>query len=560
MHSLILIPWHIGNRRDITVNAVGRMRSLHWFLAENPEAAKREFSEMLSGNSPANNFILLPETADPEVLARVCRLLETEDVGLIASGGAPCFVDPGAWLVRALRQRGVPIVSQGGASILSAIFSLSGVEWIGRPNLASIMFFAQRYSADKRSFLEALRRQDDEQPVIVLLQTGDFEACLRALRSAIGARQISVFFDVTKDRRKYPYADQVRTLSCPRWLEEARALDWERISEIALMIHPLVAGGLSLTADVFGTYEAQAKGSQAAPGHEAILRVSFACNQACGFCFVDLSGRLVPVDEIERELDSMRPEARRAEYLVISGGEPAAHPRLPDIVELCRRKGFRDILVQTNAVHLSKRSLALKLGRLSFLVSLHSHVSQTYDELTRSKSQLPLALKGIRNILAIEGNRVIVNVVVNSLNYAELPAFVDFLDELRRPHPIVISFSMLNDIGLIRTPKLGIDLGKAAPFLDEAVSRCRTKGVEVASFTGDCSIPVCQLSEPEGRASKSVYSQDDVFYRAKFERGESLGRAKSPQCRSCRYDGRCRGVPIEYARRFGLAALEPAAV
>ena len=58
---------------------------------------------------------------------------------------------------------------------------------------------------------------------------------------------------------------------------------------------------LELTADVFRLDEAEAAYGEdpSIPGREALLRVSFACNQNCGFCFVAISKKIVPLEEIE---------------------------------------------------------------------------------------------------------------------------------------------------------------------------------------------------------------------------------------------------------------------
>ena len=315
---------------------------------------------------------------------------------------------------------------------------------------------------------------------------------------------------------------------------------------------------IRLTTDVLKVSEAESTRDDG-PGHEATLRISFACNQNCGFCFVDLSKTIVPLREIESSLDLMSPHARAAEYLVISGGEPTTHPDLPKILRLCRKKGFARILIQTNGVLLSKQNAAEKLGTLTYLISFHSHRPDIYDQLTRSKRQFKPAVQGIRNILKIDANTVILNIIINNLNYTDLPDHIDFIAGLREGRPISVFFSMLNDVGLVKTPQLAVDLRMARPFINEALKRCRKKGVNVMSFTGNCAPPVCQTDKPASYRSRSKYSQGDVQYLDDFTGADGGGRAKSLSCRNCSCDQYCRGVPVDYAKRFGVSMLRPVA-
>lgn len=238
MPALILIPWHIGDRRDLTLNAVRQIRRLTFFAAEDPESAEMEFERALGADGRGKTFIALPEKDDPVLLERILGVLESEDVGLVASGGAPCFVDPGAWLVRALRRREIPVTALAGASCLPVIFSLSGLEWTGRPHLAGIFFFAPRHSHRQTTFAEAFARQDPAVAAVVLLRAADFSACVSALLASAADRRVSVFFDLTKDPQRFPYAGRVRVLPCSEWLKESGQIDWRRVSDVALLVHP----------------------------------------------------------------------------------------------------------------------------------------------------------------------------------------------------------------------------------------------------------------------------------------------------------------------------------
>ncbi|MFI5348110.1 MAG: radical SAM protein [Elusimicrobiota bacterium] len=319
--------------------------------------------------------------------------------------------------------------------------------------------------------------------------------------------------------------------------------------------------GIELTSDISQMKECEGRPgkNRSRPGREAMLRISFACNQNCRFCFVDLSKKIVPLEVVERRLAALARNGSAGAQLTISGGDPTTHPRLAEIIASARGMHFERIVLQTNGVYLSKPGLVRALGPLAYFVSLHSHVPAIYDRLTRSWRQFPLALRGIKNILAFAGNVLIVNVVITSLNCADLPGYVDFVAGLGRPPKARIFFSMLNEVGLLKAPELGVDLKVAAHFLNKALSRCRTRGLQVEHFVGNCSIPLCQVDDPAPYASNTAYSRVDVRYQDDFTGCETQGRAKRTGCGTCLYDEKCRGVSVVYAQRFGLDALRPVA-
>jgi hypothetical protein len=315
-----------------------------------------------------------------------------------------------------------------------------------------------------------------------------------------------------------------------------------------------------------GSKEAVILGSQEVPapeGVENILRVNFACNQRCPFCFVDLNGRRASLEEIERQLERLRRERPNESTLTISGGEPAADPRLLDILDLARRQGFREFQLQTNAVPLSKPGKVQPLvdrGVGFFFVSFHAHESRAYDLITASRGQFGSALQGIRNILEARGeHRTVFNIVVNRLNVERLPQHIAFLRELVGPRAgwRGVVFSMMNmSVGMQAAP-MAVRLSDAVPRLREALRTCRDLGFWVGPFGGDCGFPLCALDEPASYAPQHDVSRDDVKYMDSYGSVDWRGRAKSPACRACVHDRRCRGVSIGYAKLYGVGELRP---
>ncbi len=240
--TLFLIPWHIGNRADLTLNAVRMARRLRCFITEDAEDTRAQLQNVLHIDCAGKELLTVPIRFDKDFLTRVLNILRKEDAGMISSGGAPCFADPGGWLVRELRERGVSIAALAGASTLSTLLSLSGFDWIQTPASGSFSFIFFRNGVNEKHFREVVGR--DREPVAVFLEKPAFRDCLKVMRDLIGKRPVAVFFDLTKvtSSNKYPYANQVRTLSCADWLREAKKIRWEKISDVALLVHPAEAG------------------------------------------------------------------------------------------------------------------------------------------------------------------------------------------------------------------------------------------------------------------------------------------------------------------------------
>lgn len=301
--------------------------------------------------------------------------------------------------------------------------------------------------------------------------------------------------------------------------------------------------------------------SEAHEGHEGrdlLLRTTFACNQKCPFCFVPMTGRGADFAEIERELDAQSARSGPRGELTLSGGEPASDPRLPAIVAAARSRGFRRFVLQTNGVYLARPGLVSELAGLgvrTYLFSFHAHRAADYDQITGSRGQHARAVAGLSRLLATPGCRVTVNVVVNALNHQTLPGLVDYIARLGKP---TLYLSMINEVGHQRAPDWTVPLEDARPFLRKAVARARAQGLSVSRSGGESSFPPCVFEAPGRHASPRPIPQDRVRYAEDFS-GEdgAVGRAKLPSCRACPYDARCAGVPAQYARLHGLAALRP---
>ncbi|MFI5349144.1 MAG: radical SAM protein [Elusimicrobiota bacterium] len=295
--------------------------------------------------------------------------------------------------------------------------------------------------------------------------------------------------------------------------------------------------------------------------NERILRITFACCQNCAFCFVRLDGRPVSLDFLKARLAEFARKTRSRPILTLSGGEPAADSRLWEILRLARDRGFRKFRLQSNAVPLRREGFVPKLlknGVKDFFISFHSHKPELYDRITRSRGQYPMAVQGIENLMRGADSRVFFSIVLNRLNYQELPAHVGFLGRMaaRFRKPVGIFLSLMNQPGHRKAPDFALDLAAARSYLNSALRTCRNLPVEINAFSGDCAIPPCTLDHPEDLASPDSFGSGDVRYLETLSSSDDqAGRVKALGCRRCALDANCRGVPPAYACLFGLSSL-----
>lgn len=118
------------------------------------------------------------------------------------------------------------------------------------------------------------------------------------------------------------------------------------------------------------------------------LRVSITdnCNLACFFCSNEGLGDSrnqvsISPDDFGYLVGTLR--SYGLDHLSLSGGDPTAHPRALEIVQLANQSGVPNRFYHTNGILLAKEGLAESLGGFTKIgVSLHNTDSQRYAQIT----------------------------------------------------------------------------------------------------------------------------------------------------------------------------------
>ena len=145
-----MVATPIGNLRDITLRALDVLKSADIIAAEDT----RNTSHLLAHFGISAKLMALHEhnerVAAPKIIA---ALHEGKRVALVSDAGTPGISDPGAILVHAVREAGLPVIPLPGPNAAICALSAAGRE---EPHFLFYGFLPAKASA-RRKELEALR-------------------------------------------------------------------------------------------------------------------------------------------------------------------------------------------------------------------------------------------------------------------------------------------------------------------------------------------------------------------------------------------------------------------
>ncbi|MFT5354480.1 MAG: molybdenum cofactor biosynthesis enzyme MoaA [Polyangiales bacterium] len=285
-------------------------------------------------------------------------------------------------------------------------------------------------------------------------------------------------------------------------------------------------------------------------GHAArrarTIRVAFACNQACDFCFVSTH---LPSAQDEAIRSAIVEAAERGDDINLSGGEPTLLPNLEDWIALARDKGAGTIEIQTNATRIDMaRARSLKdAGADLLFVSLHGSCAEISDVVTKAPGTFDDTIAGLDAASACE-LRLRVNFVFCETNYPDFPAFVELLTT-RYPHAeLCVSFVAPSTDMVPRTKDLIPRYSDIQPSLAEGLRIARARGTRVSGFDAMCGLPLC-LTPSEVLDVSALADAPDAYDGGEMVRGKA--------CAECSAQSKCFGLRQGYAEVHGTDELTP---
>ena len=100
------------------------------------------------------------------------------------------------------------------------------------------------------------------------------------------------------------------------------------------------------------------------PDHEqhgcvSVLEVTDHCNLRCPTCYAASGPERTThrtLATIERMLDRIVANEREPDVVQVSGGEPTTHPEFFDILDACRRRPIRHLMLNTNGIRIARHT------------------------------------------------------------------------------------------------------------------------------------------------------------------------------------------------------------
>jgi MoaA/NifB/PqqE/SkfB family radical SAM enzyme len=166
----------------------------------------------------------------------------------------------------------------------------------------------------------------------------------------------------------------------------------------------------------------------------ALVELTYRCNLDCYFCYNDLGLKGTPLSAAQyvRFFEDLRD--MQVLYLVLSGGEPLAHPDFFFLGRKARELGFL-IRIKSNGHALRgpvARRIKEEVDPFVVELSLHGARSKTHERQTRVAGSFERLIANVREMLGI-GLRVKMNSTLTAYNEDEIAEMFDLADRLGVP-------------------------------------------------------------------------------------------------------------------------------
>lgn len=174
------------------------------------------------------------------------------------------------------------------------------------------------------------------------------------------------------------------------------------------------------------------------PDHEqhsclTLVEVCDACNLSCPVCYAD-SGRhrteFRSLDQIAAMLDCVVRNESQPDVVQISGGEPTLHPDFFRILEMCRQRPIRHLMVNTNGVRIAEdeefaRRLQEFMPRFEVYLQFDSLGREPLIQL-RGADLRSIRERALERLNRLEVSTTLVVTVERGVNDGELGSIIDY--------------------------------------------------------------------------------------------------------------------------------------
>jgi 16S rRNA (cytidine1402-2'-O)-methyltransferase len=123
-NALYVVATPIGNLNDISLRALEILAGVDVVAAEHVQNSRH----LLSHHTIHTRLIALHQHNEAAIAQQICALLaQGKSAALISDAGTPAISDPGAVLVRQVREQGFPVIPVPGANAAICALSAAGI-------------------------------------------------------------------------------------------------------------------------------------------------------------------------------------------------------------------------------------------------------------------------------------------------------------------------------------------------------------------------------------------------------------------------------------------------
>ncbi len=193
--GLYVVATPIGNLGDITLRALDVLKRVNCVAAEDT----RVTGHLLAALGISKPLLSVREHNEQQSAEKLIgRIAAGEAVAYVTDAGTPAISDPGALLVRAVREAGLPVVPVPGASAVVAALSVAGFA----PGPWLFAGFLPPKAKARRDAIQALKHLSSvlvfyEAPHRVREMLADLAAVLGGERRMCVARELTKQFEET---------------------------------------------------------------------------------------------------------------------------------------------------------------------------------------------------------------------------------------------------------------------------------------------------------------------------------------------------------------------------
>lgn len=295
---------------------------------------------------------------------------------------------------------------------------------------------------------------------------------------------------------------------------------------------------------------------------KALIKIHYQCNNNCVFCHAEEKRKRKPLNFSQITEKIVLARWLPADLILLSGGEPTAHPDFLKLINfLAKREIPFGLVTNGRAFSSGQFTKVLKNKGLNYVyLTLHSSDETLHDKIAGAKGAFKETSHGLKNLCRLGMNdiEIIVNTVVIKSNLNKLKSIINFLSKFRDSISR-IKFTLVEPRGaaFANFERTVPNLGKGAEKINSALEYGLKKNLNVYWDN----LPFCLVEENlrerrDDLRSNNIRWMSETFEK-KFYPVDEGDTVKPAQCKGCAYFKKCPGIFEKYIQKRGDQEIIP---